>query len=323
MDGEHAEFAASVRALIDDLGLSLREAAGRMAYDPAYLSRVLTGKQKPSAKFRRAVDQLRPVAVPASVVDEDERARVRWALENPSRIDGPSVTALADVLAAQRRMDDIWGPHTMLPAIVAQARTARALLKDARGPHRDTLAEVIAEWVQFEGWLLASARHDDRAVTVLEEAGELAHETEDGTLVAQARNFRGYLSRQQRFPQEYARWFAFAYRTPGASAAQRMGDAAQAAQGFADLGMRSKARRLLDEALALSDEAASAPPRTAYWLTAEFQLMNLGLAHLGLGDFRQAAALIRAGLNGLPAELRAAPWAAEHKEALAQAESHA
>ncbi len=207
----------------------------------------------------------------------------------------------------------------MIPATEAQLGTVTGLLREARGPHRDALAEVVAEYVQFGGWLHASARNDARAVTLLNEAAELADEAESGTLAAQALNFKGYLARQQGRPRAVARWFSAAYHTPGAHPAQRMGDAAQAAQGYAELGQRDDARRLLDEAANLADAASEQPPGTAYWLTPTFQRLNLGLAHLGLGDHRNAADLLREGLEGLPADQQPAEWTKEYRDALTTA----
>ncbi|MFE7624298.1 hypothetical protein [Streptomyces sp. NPDC057509] len=242
-------------------------------------------------------------------------------MTTPSRLDGRTVEALADVLAAQRRLDDAIGPTAVLPGTQAQADTVRELLRGARGPHRDALADVVAEWVQFEGWLHASARNDARALVLLDEALELADEAESGTLAAQALNFRGYVARQQGRPRAVARWFSAAYHTPGAHPAQRTGDAAQAAHGYAELGQTGEARRLLEEAAGLADAAADQPPGTAYWLTPVFQRLNLGLAHLGLGEHSDAAEHLRAGLAGLPADQQGAEWSVEYRDALVVAEA--
>jgi tetratricopeptide (TPR) repeat protein len=188
------------------------------------------------------------------------------------------------------------------------------MLKGARGPHRDTLARVVAEYVQFAGWLHASARNDAEAIVRLNDAVELADEVESGTLTAQALNFRAYVARQQGRPRAYARWFEAAYRTPGAHAAQRMGDAAQAAHGYAELGQRDTARRLLDEAAGLADAAADQPPGTAYWLTPNFQRFSLGLAHVGLKEYRDAADHFRAALAGLPPQQQNADWTVEYHD---------
>ncbi|MFJ6237996.1 helix-turn-helix domain-containing protein [Streptomyces griseus] len=319
------EFVDSVRRAIQRRGASVRSVARDLSYDHAYLSRVLSGKQSPSPQLAASLDAY--LGAEGAVIDlaasltGDARERIRRAADCPTRIDGSAVGALSDVLAAQRRLDDVLGPVPMLRSISAQAASARELLREARGPHRAALADVVAEWVQFEGWLYASARDDGRAKALLDEALDLADESGSPVLTAQALNFRGYVSRQQGRPVAVARWFLAAYQTPGAHPAQRMGDAAQAAQGYAELGQRDEARRLLDEAANLADAAADQPPDTAYWLTPSFQRLNLGLAHLALGEPADAAEHIRGGLAGLPADQQGAEWSVEYREALQVAEA--
>jgi hypothetical protein len=250
----------------------------------------------------------------------DDRARIAHSLAHPSRVDGATVTALADVLASQRRLDDMLGPTALIPATTAQVALVTGLLKSARGPHRDALTTVAAEYVQFAGWLHAEARQDDEAVRLLTDAEDLADAAGDGALAAQAANFRGYLARQQRNPRGVVRWFLTAHHTPGAHPAQQLGDAAQAAQGFATLGKRDTARRLLDIAGGLIDAASrDQPPGTAYWLTPTFHRLNIGLAHLALGDHADAADHIAAGLNGLPEDQASAEWVIEYQQALSTA----
>lgn len=323
---DSGDFGSSVRQALRERGISIRAASRTLCYDHAFLSRVLSGKQLPSPQLAQALDSLlgaegalAALAVP--LTNPDVLDRVERVVASPSRLDASTVEALADVLAAQRRLDDAMGPVAVLPGTEAQAETVRGLLRSAGGPHRGALADVVAEWVQFEGWLHASARHDARALILLDEAVELADEAESGTLAAQALNFRGYVARRRGQPRAVARWFSAAYHTPGAHPAQRMGDAAQAAHGYAELGQLTDARRLLSEAANLADAAADQPPGTAYWLTPSFQRLNLGLAHLGLGEHGDAAEHLRAGLAGLPVDQQGAEWSVEYRDALGVAEA--
>ncbi|MFI1942071.1 helix-turn-helix domain-containing protein [Streptomyces purpureus] len=319
-----ADFGARVRAALSQHGHTIRSAARALSYDHAYLSRVLAGKQQPSTELVAALDQLLGaeggIAELHTVLTEDDRDRIGHSLTYPSRLDAATVTSLAEVLAAQRRLDDTLGAVPMIGPTQAQAATARDLLRGARGPHRDALAEVVAEFVQFEGWLHAEARRDGRALVLLDEALQLADEADVAELRAQARNFRGYVARQRRDLQGVVRWFGAAYRTPGAHPAQRMGDAAQTAQGLALMGEHDQARRILDEATSLGDAArANTPPGTAYWLSPAFQHLNLGLARLALGDARAASDHLAVGLGNLPADQQRAEWAREYRAAQAEA----
>lgn len=315
-------FAGLARRALRDAGYSMKAAARATQYDPAYISRVLNGKQLPSLKLATALDALLGTggALAATVLDADERARAARSAANPSRLDAGTVDALSGVLAAYRRLDDTVRPRTVIPATLAQAKEVTRLLKGARGPHRDRLAEVASEFVQFGGWLLAQDRQDAQAVRLLNEAVDLADDAGNGTLAAQALNFRGYIARQQGRPQGVARWFAAAAHTPGAHPAQRLGDLLQAAAGLAELGQRDDALRLVESAEGLADQAAALPPPdTAYWLTPEFNRLNMGLANMGLRRYGDAVDHITAGLAGLPPELRDAPWTEEHRDALKRA----
>ncbi|MEF3115272.1 helix-turn-helix transcriptional regulator [Streptomyces chrestomyceticus] len=319
-----AQFGDQLRRALKARGLSIREAARRLSYDPAYLNRVVNGRQIPSPYLVDRLDHLLGaegalVTVAASLTPDD-RGRISRAIARPARLDRQAVDALAGVLAAQRRLDDAIGATPLIHPTEVQLLTVKQLLRDARGPHRHALLGVVAEYVQFTGWLHASAGNHVEASIHLHDAVDLADEAEDGTLAAQALNFRGYIARRQGRPTAVARWFEFAYRTPGAHAAQRMGDAAQAAQGYAQTGDRETAKRLLGEAAGLMDAAREQPPGTAYWLTPEFQRLSLGLAHLGMAEYGIAADHLRAGLSGLPTEQRHADWTAEYRTALRDAE---
>ncbi|MFF4155494.1 hypothetical protein [Streptomyces sp. NPDC001678] len=74
---------------------------------------------------------------------------------------------------------------------------------------------------------------------------------------------------------------------------------------------------MAEEAERLSGVAAAVPPpETAYWLTPEFNSLNMGLCTLPLGRYDEVVDHITAGLAGLPEEQRGAAWAQEHREAL-------
>lgn len=255
-------------------------------------------------------------------VTPDDNDRLVMAVQEPARVDFVVVDSLATILAIQRRLDDTLGPAAIFEATRAQSKSVTELLRNARGPERDALAPVAAEWVQFDGWLHAELRADASAARILTQAEEMADDAGDGTLAAQAANFKGYLARHQGRPRGIVRHFLTAYNTPGAHPAQRLGDAVQAAHGYALLGEAKDARHLLTQAEALEGRAARGlPPDTAYWLTPDFQRLNMGLALLALGENAAAADYIAAGLDSLPADQQSAEWTKEYREALAEAQS--
>lgn len=279
-----------------------------------------------SKRERGSGEGVSPWEIPGTVafegVSPDDMERLILASGKPARIDSAVVDSLATILAVQRRLDDTLGPAVILRATSEQANAVTELLRDTRGAMREALAPVAAEWVQFDAWLHAELGVHQAAARLLTQAEEMADDAGDGVLAAQAANFMGYVSRQQGQPRGIVRHFLSAYHTPGAHAAQRLGDAVQAAHGYALLGETADAKRLLREAEALESEAdCRLPPGTAYWLTPDFQRMNIGLALIALSENAAAAEHIAAGLSSLPPDQRDAVWANEYREALAEAQA--
>lgn len=321
-------FAAQLAALRRRRGLSLRDLARQAFYSKSYLHDLETGRAQPTQDVARRLDDalqgggaLAAMAVDTpAVTTPDDAQRLAYVIEHPTRLDGEAVRLLAEVLAAQRRLDDALPALVMLPVTVPQWHTVQTLADHARGPHAPSLRTVAAEWTQFVGWLHAEARNDAEAVRALTEAADQADAVDSGLLAAQVQNFRGYLERQRGNPRGIVRHFLAAYHTPGATTLQRVGDAVQAAHGYALLGDRATAARLLGEASDLTERAdAESPPSAAYWLTTTFSRMGIGLAYLALGDGASAADNLRAGLDALPDDQRHAEWTVEYRQALAAA----
>lgn len=321
-------FGPRLRELRQAQELSLRDLARQAYVGKSTLSELESGTKRPSLEMARHLDHALNAdgeltgMVTESATSDESAERIQHALATPGRLDRAAVEALADVLAAQRRLDDVLSAEVLLPGAEPQWASVQRLAQCARGPHAGELRQVVAEWTQFLGWLHAEGRHDARAVQVLTEAAEQARAVEDGALLAQVENFRGYLERQRGNPRGIVRHFLAAYQTPGASVLQRIGDAVQAAHGLALLGDRREAERLLAEASDLTETVEGAePPRAAYWLSPTFHRLAIGLALLGLGERARAADNLRAGLAGLPPEFSAAEWAAEYRQALSAADS--
>ncbi|OZV83768.1 hypothetical protein CA850_03680 [Micromonospora echinospora] len=318
-------FSAELARLRRERGMSLRGLARDVFYGKSYLHDLETGRAQPTGDVARHLDDALRAGgtLAAMVVDtpavttRDDDQRLAYVISRPTRLDASAVRLLADVLAHQRRLDDAVAASAMLSWAVPQWRTVQDLAVRARGPHASGLHAVAAEWTQFVGWLHAEARNDAEAVRVLVEAGEQADAADSGPLAAQVENFRGYVERQRGNPRGIVRHFLAAFHTPGSSVLQRIGDAAQAAHGYALLGDRVAADRLLGEASDLTTAAGSVPPPShAYWLTPTFCRMNLGLAYLALGDETAAADSLRAGLDSLPADQQDAEWTREYRRAL-------
>lgn len=297
-----------------------QEAIARMTgLSSSTIHRVLSGA--PLNRIDRNNQALLGLGAPTPTTPREpadvDLVSVQRLLDRPERIDGAAASVLASILAAQRRLDDLVGAQAVLPSAHSHAAIMAVAADRARGPLSTQLRLVAAEWVQFEGWLLASTGRLTRAVPVLEHSAALAQELGNGPLLAQARNFLAYIARRRADAPQIVNGFLHAFHTDGAHPAQRVGDAIQAAHGHALLGQNDQARYLLDESARMAERAATLPPpQTAYWLTETFHRLNLGLAHAGLGQADVAADLLSSGLHGLPADQRGADWTEEYREAL-------
>ncbi|MDB4872565.1 MAG: hypothetical protein JWL97_3569, partial [Gemmatimonadales bacterium] len=56
---------------------------------------------------------------------------------------------------------------------------------------------------------------------------------------------------------------------------------------------------------------------SVYWYTEPFFRLNIGLAQLAIGDYRDAAESLSSGMNEIPDEQRGAEWLHEYRQALA------
>jgi len=96
----------------------------------------------------------------------------------------------------------------------------------------------------------------------------------------------------------------------------------QTAQAYADLDDKKEAQRLLAKASELATTAGE-PPASVYWYTEPFFRLNIGLAQLGVGQYRDAADSLRSGIEDIPEDQRDAEWMNEYRQALAYANERA
>ncbi|TNY38251.1 helix-turn-helix domain-containing protein [Thermomonospora catenispora] len=326
-------FGEKLRALMADREIGVRELARLVPYDPGNLSKVVNDRKNPSAKLAERLDEilnangeliaLRPVPPPRQLMNgnltPDDAERIGSALARPSRLDRGVVNSLATVLAGQRRLEDAIGPGGLLVPVAGQLSAITSMLKEASGPHHRPLGRLVAEWTTYTGWLYAALRQDEKALTLFGRAEDLADEFEDGTIAALATSFRGYVARQQRRPCAVVRASMAALATPGGHPIQQTFDLLQAAQGYAALGETEQARKLLDQA---ADRAADRiePPPPVYWYSEPFFQLNIGIVHKEIGEYGDAAELLRAGLDGMPADQRDSEWLDEYRDALTEAQ---
>ena len=96
------------------------------------------------------------------------------------------MSALAEVLAATRRLEDSAGSAAVLPGVRHHLALTRRLLTEARPPVRDRVGALTGELHQYLGWLLAETGHLERSGVELDAALAIGVEIDDPDLTSLA-----------------------------------------------------------------------------------------------------------------------------------------
>ncbi|NBE79533.1 helix-turn-helix domain-containing protein [Micromonospora rubida] len=150
-------FPAELARLRRQRGMSLRDLARRVYYSKSYLHDLEVGRTPPTSDVAGRLDtalqaggQLAAMVIETpTVTTPDDNQRIAHVIAQPTDLDAVTVRLLADVLAAQRRLDDAVAAPLMLPSAVPQWRTVQELAAQAGGPHAPELHTVAAEWTQL------------------------------------------------------------------------------------------------------------------------------------------------------------------------------
>lgn len=323
------DFPGQMRALMDERHLGVRALARLVPCDQALISRLANGKQWPSAKITRRLDevlaggsgQLVAAAVRPGALTPDEEERIALAAAEPRRADEQVAGSLSVMLAAARHLEDRVGSAAVAPVAAAQMSLSVELAAEARGPMRPALVSVAAQWAQFRGWLAASMRRPHEAERAFGTALGLATEVADTDMIATVMSMRGFLAWQAGKPGAVVGMSRTAQRR-GVSPGVRAIAAQQEARGYAMTGRADIADRKLDEALALADEAVShrsGEPPWVYFYGADYLTMQRGRAYLYLRRYTAAVDLLTAGLGAIAPDVRESEWAAWYVADLAAA----
>ncbi|MGH8965443.1 MAG: helix-turn-helix transcriptional regulator, partial [Actinomycetes bacterium] len=186
MPGRRARLARARKAA----GLTQEDLAHLVGVDRSTVGRWEAGETDPQPWVRRKLvrhlgvtpahldDLLRGgPADPAN--DGDAFDRLAAVLEHPRRVDDGVVEHLALVLAQQRKAEDVIGPRCVLGPVLAELDLIERLSRDARGPIRQRLVRLAAEYRQFAGWMdedtgdhPAALVHYARAMDAAQEVGD-------------------------------------------------------------------------------------------------------------------------------------------------------
>lgn len=174
----NAAFRTRLRELLSDRGSSLRGAARALNYDVSYLSRVVNGRQPPSARLAEALDEL--------LKADGELVALATPKAPPAVPDEPpgpaSDIALMKAGAAYvLGHADLYGGDTVAPAAVQIWRSAQRKLDFGAIPdiaQRDYLS-AVSEAAEVAGWLLFDSGEFEAARSAFLESHMLARHAGD------------------------------------------------------------------------------------------------------------------------------------------------
>jgi transcriptional regulator with XRE-family HTH domain len=320
-------FAGALRRLMDERGLSGKALARQVPCDAAYISRLANGKQHPSAKIARRLDELlgaggdladlarrEPrlpvpgVAVPDLVRDPDLGERVSAAVERFGRADDAVIGWLEQCLDAHRRLEDAVGGAPLRGVVGEQLGIVAGLAQGTRGPEGLRLVSLAAQYAQFIAWMCVDGGEHAKASAWYDRAYGWAAEAGDANMAATSLSMRAHVAWSAGRPHacirlgEAACWHS-AHISPGVRGmAVQMAARGHAMAGRVDRSQARLARGRLDEAEILirrAGERRDDEPPWMYFYDETWFTLQRGMAELHLGNWADAAALLGAGLAGL------------------------
>ncbi|MFY1634314.1 helix-turn-helix domain-containing protein [Solwaraspora sp. WMMB335] len=310
---------ATLRALREQAGLSLRDLAKRAYSSRSHLHDLEQGRKAPPSELIARLDEaLQAGGHLIAMVREDpaglsgeEQQRLRAAIAQPRRIDAGTVDSLTAVLAHQRRLEDVVGSAAVVKPVLAQLSAIEQLVNGARhDKHWLRLVDVAGQWAQFGGWLAATTGDHAAGRAWYVRAMEWATESGNPHLTATVLSMRGHLAwvcGETAAMVELSRAAAWQPASPGVHALATQ----QEARGLAILGDAEGTDRQLDHAEELAIRAADARDREPGWLyfyDPTFFSLQRGLAQQYLRRFDLAADLLTDGLDQLSDEVRRSDW---------------
>lgn len=258
------------------------------------------------------------------LANETERERLAGVLAGPYRVDNPTVRHLTEVLAAQRRIEDMIGSPGLLAAVLAEIELVEKLTRQACPELRPALVALVAEYRQFAGWVSDDCGDHRAALHHYERAMEAAKEVNDANLVASIFGLRSHLAWRLRDPADVIELARAGLRDSRRLSPAVLGAIAQMqARGHAMHSDSAIADRLIDTTEQLTNQAYEHPedePPWAYRQTPEQALFQRSVAYDELGRYREAGVLADKALTALPQSRRRdhGRWAAS----LAVARTH-
>lgn len=292
-----------------------RQLARCLQLSPEELDRLLA-EGAGEGSLREATE---PVASAGTLSFDDEEHLV-LAGNGPGRHGPGVIDALAAMLAAQRRADDLLGSGPLLAPVIAQLAVVEALVTEARGDVHTSLLDLAGQWAQFAGWLSENTGQAGQATRLYGQALGYAVEAGNIDLAAEVTSLKGHLAWNMGRMESVIVLSQAAQRDPRAFPGQHAISAAQEARVHAILGDADATDRKLADAMRLAALAAQRPEDAPPWLyyhSQAFFTLQRGRAYRYLGRAdrarnRRAIEELTRGLGELPGDQRQADWAGEY-----------
>ncbi len=173
------DFSGTVRRALAERGISIRGAARELHYDPAYVSRVLNGRQAPSVDLTHALNEFLGLSLPVPAPPHDDEMDA-WELAR--RVQSSDVgTATLDRLELAFDELAVAYPRTSPEALLRQVRKHSGYVAKLLNANK-TLSEhrrllVVGGWLSLLGATVHIDLNQDSAATArLQTATTLARE---------------------------------------------------------------------------------------------------------------------------------------------------
>ncbi|MEU9884455.1 hypothetical protein [Sphaerisporangium sp. NPDC051011] len=213
-----------------------------------------------------------PALVLLRQLSSSEKDRLATAIRTSGHVDARTVTVIEKLTARCRRLDDDFGPETVLPIVESQ----RVMITDLlRHEHllpalRGRLVNAYAQLSQLSGYLHHDLTDYATARTRYRQALNAAHEVEDPTLIAYLHICLSYMAMYQAHTgQALDHVFAargWAKRSP--SNVLRSVHAMELARTLARKGETAESRHAFEQSLRLAGQPRDeADPSYLYWWT--------------------------------------------------------
>lgn len=305
-----AKFAASLKQLRAERGLTLRELADRAHYSKSYVHELESGQKPPTADAARQLDEALAAGgrlsslIPAPQSLQAAPMNVRAAVADPEPMGEPEMESLHDTVMHLVALDTLHGSEGLYANAARAFRNSQRHLAvaGARPAVRSDVHAALAELGEVAAWLAYDSEQQDLSRTVATDALLIAHLAGDTSM---ARFLLSHLAMQAVYIGRPAEGLAIADRVIAEEPRSRRVVGmmrVRRARALGRLGDTSTA--LVELAVAREDLAEGVGPDdpswTWWWHAAELAVHEARIRSGG-GDARGAAEASERSILHLPA----------------------